>query len=165
MTSSASNLHVFGAQSHAPSNSHQTLVIARVGERHFAIPASAVERVLRMAAFAAMPGLPAGVAGLLNLHGATLPVIDARALFQQPATPPQADQHLIVLDDREPRVLWVDAIDHVPNVPSTMVHELPGNAADGPIEAVVHLGPDVVPLLAVNRVLPGGLARRGETAR
>lgn len=160
MSSPAGSTAESGMRAPSPARgAYQTLVVARVGERRFAIPATAVERVLRMAAFSPMPELPAGVVGLLNLHGAALPVIDARPLFQEPSQPPRADHHLIVLGEGEPRVLWVDGIDHVPDVPWSAIDAIAGRSPGDPVEAAVRLDGEILPLLMPGALVPGGLAR------
>lgn len=51
----------------------------RLGDDHFAADVSAVERVLRYARPAAVPGLPAWIDGVLDHDGTVLPVIDLRS--------------------------------------------------------------------------------------
>jgi len=54
-------------------------VLCRIGRDEYAITAEAVERVLPYAALKAIPGAPAGIAGLLNYRGSAVPVVDLSA--------------------------------------------------------------------------------------
>jgi purine-binding chemotaxis protein CheW len=65
--------------------------------RTFALPAADVRQVLRMAAPAAVPGAPAALRGVLNVHGSLVPVIDVRARLGLPARPLHADAHLVLV--------------------------------------------------------------------
>lgn len=51
-----------------------------IGAQRFALPLTAVARVLPAAALVAVPGAPPPVAGLLDLHGSPVPVIDLSRL-------------------------------------------------------------------------------------
>jgi chemotaxis signal transduction protein len=74
------------------------------GER-YALPLSAVLRVERSGAVARIPGAPLGVAGLVNLHGTPLALLDAPALFGVPGAAPAAGRRWsVVLGRRAPEV-------------------------------------------------------------
>ena len=62
----------------------------------FALPAHEVRQVLRMAAAAPVPGAPAGLRGVLNVHGTLVPVVDVRARLGLPPRPPDPDGHLVL---------------------------------------------------------------------
>src|SRR5882724_2470846 len=61
------------------------LVVGRIGSQRYAWPAAAVERVLPMAAVTRVADLPPSVAGLLDVHGDTLAVVDPRPRLGLPA--------------------------------------------------------------------------------
>lgn len=54
-------------------------VLCRIGRDEYAIAAGSIERVLPYAALKAVPGAPAGIAGLLNYRGSAVPVVDLSA--------------------------------------------------------------------------------------
>ena len=62
----------------ASSEAPDSVLVARVGDRRLALPAAAVERILRMAEVTPLPGAPPGVAGVLNVQGSVLAVVDSR---------------------------------------------------------------------------------------
>ena len=132
----------------------QLLLIVRVGSQRYALPAAAVERILPMAALTPLPGTPRDVAGLLNLHGDVLPVVDPRphlagiaagnAARGAPAAP-DPSQHLVVVVAQTRYLLWVDEAEQVfVPVASSMI-------------GVVRLGGAVVPVLSPESLDPGPL--------
>jgi len=54
-------------------------VLCRIGRDEYAIAAESIERVLPYAALKAVPGAPAGIAGLLNYRGHSVPIVDLSA--------------------------------------------------------------------------------------
>jgi chemotaxis signal transduction protein len=71
------------------------LLLCRIGARRFALPADRVERVERMAALTSLPEAPPGIAGVLNLRGVTLPIVDPRPRLGVESPAPDLDQHLV----------------------------------------------------------------------
>ena len=54
------------------------LVTFRIGERDYATPLSAVREVVRLQGLADLPGMQPPLAGVLDLRGTALPVLDLR---------------------------------------------------------------------------------------
>ena len=65
-------------------------VLFETASQTFALPAAEVRQVLRMAAPERVPGAPAALRGVLNVHGAIVPVVDVRARLGLPPRPPPA---------------------------------------------------------------------------
>lgn len=75
----------------------------------YAIPLTAVERVVAAAEVTALPGAPGAIRGVVNIAGEVLPLFDLRRRFSLPVreiTP--ADQFLIVLAAGRRAILLVD---------------------------------------------------------
>src|SRR5437588_12158832 len=72
------------------------VLVGRIGHQRFALPAGAVERILPMAALTPLAGAPPGVAGLLNLRGDVLAVIDPRPRLGLATPPHKPEQHLVL---------------------------------------------------------------------
>ena len=89
------------------------LLIGRLGQQRVALPVFAVERVLPMVALTKLPELPGTVAGVLNLHGTILPVVDPRPQFGLPTPPFLPSQRLVVLRAHTRFVLWLDSVDQI----------------------------------------------------
>jgi chemotaxis signal transduction protein len=109
------------------------LVVGRIGARRYAWPATAVLRVLPMAAVTRVADLPPAVVGLLDLHGETLPVVDPRARLGLPPQPPRPEQHLLLLTSARRYLLWVDCVEAIVTVDTASLEEV--HAADAPASA------------------------------
>ena len=54
------------------------LVTFRLGDREYATPLADVREVVRLEGLVDLPGMPPPLAGVLDLRGAALPVLDLR---------------------------------------------------------------------------------------
>jgi purine-binding chemotaxis protein CheW len=59
-----------------------SLLIFKIGKRHFALHLKDVVRVFLAAEISPLPGAPEIVKGVINLHGNITPVLDIRRRFQ-----------------------------------------------------------------------------------
>jgi purine-binding chemotaxis protein CheW len=69
----------FDAGSHAGPN---TAMLLRLGPSSYALPVEAVREIVRLPPVTRVPGLPAFVAGLTNVRGRVLAVLDLRPLLE-----------------------------------------------------------------------------------
>ena len=76
---------------------HDSLVIFSLDDQQFALNVSAVERVVRAVEITPLPGAPAGVCGVIDLHGAVIPVFDLRAHCGQPSREVRPEDHLVIV--------------------------------------------------------------------
>jgi purine-binding chemotaxis protein CheW len=80
------------------------LVTFRLGRREYATPLTAVREVVRLQGLADLPGMAAPLAGVLDLRGTALPVLDLRAALA-PGDDPDRRGDVLVLeggsDDRD----------------------------------------------------------------
>lgn len=98
------------------------LVIFRVDEHRFALPLTAVERVVRAVAITALPKAPAVVLGVIDVQGQVLPVCDVRERFQLPRRPVRLTDHLaIVRTQRRVMALLVDLAEGVSERPADAI--------------------------------------------
>src|SRR3972149_369697 len=67
-----------------------------VGDQRYAVPVSAVERVLPMVAVSPLPKSPAIALGVINLHGHVIPALDIRRRFGLPSCDYGLTAHLLV---------------------------------------------------------------------
>ncbi|MDQ1834631.1 chemotaxis protein CheW [Massilia scottii] len=74
------------------------VMVFHIGADRYALPLWAVARVLPAAALKAIPLAPGYVAGLLDLHGAPVPVIDLSALAGMPPRQLWYDSRIILVD-------------------------------------------------------------------
>ena len=73
--------------------------MVRVGGQAYGIPLAAVVEVIRMVALAAPSGAPPGTAGLLDLRGTPVPVVDVAARLGLAARAPVLDRRIVVSAD------------------------------------------------------------------
>ena len=86
-----------------------------------------------MAAVTRVADLPASVAGLLDLHGDTLAVVDPRPRLGLPAQAARPEHHLLLLTATGRFLLWVDCIETIVAVDASTIEEV--QADDGPASA------------------------------
>ena len=72
------------------------LVVFVIEGQRYALPLSAVERVLPMVAVSPLPQAPAITLGVINVHGRVLPVLDIRRRFGLPPRDYGLRSHLLV---------------------------------------------------------------------
>ena len=71
------------------------LMLFEVGGSSYALPVAAVREIVRLPPVTRVPGLPAFIAGLANVRGRVLAVIDLRALLRLEA---RRGERLVILD-------------------------------------------------------------------
>jgi len=92
---------------------HQ-LVVFTLDEQRYAVPLSAVERIVRMVEITRVPRTPEIVLGVINAQGWVIPVVDLRRRFRLPTRVPHlSDQLLIAHTSKRPVALVVDAVTEV----------------------------------------------------
>src|SRR2546425_9177325 len=131
------------------------LLLCRIGAGRFALPADQVERVERMAALTPLPEAPLGIAGLLNLRGAVLPVVDPRPRLGAPSPAIDPDQHLVVVAAGERYLLWVDRVEQLIALPPEQVDAIDGGRAAGLTGGVARIDGAPMPILSLAALAPG----------
>jgi purine-binding chemotaxis protein CheW len=91
----------------------RVLVFRLDGRRH-GIDASSVVEVLPALAVSPLPGQPAYVAGVIDLRGTIVPVIDLRSRFARPRRPMELSDRVVVARAGGRLVaLWVDDVEEI----------------------------------------------------
>jgi chemotaxis-related protein WspB len=72
-------------------------LLFQLGSDRYAIEAAQVSEVLPLIAIKALPRAPPGVAGLVNLRGAPVPIIDLSALALGRSAPPRLSTRIVVV--------------------------------------------------------------------
>src|SRR3954471_8261692 len=150
----------------------QQFVGFRVGQQSYALPISAVREIVRppqgvpgepglgltaCSEITAIPQSPPHVAGVMNLRGRILPVIDLRRRFSQAAESSPKNRVLVVAVDGKLIGLLVDAASEVFKVAPEDIEPSPklfGDSNERYVTGVAkHLGRLVI-LLDVDKLLP-----------
>jgi len=74
------------------------VLVFHIGDDRYGLPLRQVTRVLPAAALKLLPQAPVGVAGLLDMHGAPVPVLDLSAMAGMPAEQIWFDTRIILVD-------------------------------------------------------------------
>lgn len=113
------------------------LLCFSVGGRTFACDIMGIQEILRNQRITPVPHSPPHVAGVVNLRGALIPVVDLRwVLLGQAAEPPPEDPKLVVVRAQGKTAgLLVDQVLDVAPVPVASLAPAPGANLDG--DAVV----------------------------
>ena len=135
-------------------------VVFKVGDSEYALPASAVLQMETYTGVTVVPGARAYVAGIVQVRGRLVPVIDLRARFGLPKGESGIDQRLVVGTHGERAVaLLVDAAREVVKLDETTLRpppEMVSQEAHGMVKAVAQVGKRLVLLLDFAKVIGEG---------
>jgi purine-binding chemotaxis protein CheW len=129
-------------------------IVVGVGRVRFAMEAAPVERIVRMAALVPLPRAPRHVAGMLNLQGTALLVVDPRPALAIARAHPTTDQQLIVLRARSRFVLWVDRVEDIVIAAPADLDAVAGTVPRGLSSSVLHHRGDVIPIVRASALDP-----------
>lgn len=137
------------------SDSQEPLVLFLLDEQQFALRLSEVERIIRSVEIRPMPDSVAHIAGVVNMHGEVIPVVDLRVRFGQPSRDIRLEDHFIVARTGSGHtILPVDAA-------LTTMQDYAGFVPEGDdmlfscLREVVPLDAGVVYVLDLDRVVGG----------
>jgi len=134
------------------------LLVFHIGQDRYGLRLNVVQRVLPLMELKRLPLAPPAVAGLMNLHGRTVPVIDLARLAGGAASAEHVDTRIVVVDYATPegsRALGLLA-ERVLGVQDVASHAL----ADSGVQAAPFLGEvagdsaGIVQLVEPERLLP-----------
>lgn len=138
-----------------------TLLLGRAGDRTLAMLSDRVERVLRMAALTLLPDAPPHIAGIINLHGVLLPVVDLHTRLNLPRPAVHVDQHLLVVMASTRFLVWLDRIETIIEVDDEQIIRVETSTASALAPLLVRIKDKGVPILALEVLDPGPFLRQG----
>ncbi len=134
-------------------------VLFHVGDAVYAVSAADVVQMESYAGATPVPGVPDWVAGLMQIRGRVVPIVDLRRRFGLPAQAPALGARVIVVSDRGAgsRVigLLVDAAREVTRIDADKMLPPPDLVADrtgGLVRAVARVGDRIVLVIDAARV-------------
>lgn len=124
-------------------------IMFRLQADEYALEVSAVVEAVRMVALAALPDAPDWLAGVVNMRGHIMPVIDLRRRLRLPASPFDLNTPIIIVRAGEQQFgAIVDALDAVIDLPDGAVERITGTqAGHSALLALAHLDDRVVKIL------------------
>jgi len=132
-------------------------VVFKVAGAEYAIPASEVMQMESFTGATPVPGAPAHVAGLVQVRGRVVPVVDARARFGLPPVDRTMDSRVVVgqLGSRTVGLLVDSAREVMKLAPEQLQPPPPmvAEQAQGFVKAVAQVGQRLVMLIDFSRVI------------
>jgi purine-binding chemotaxis protein CheW len=108
----------------------QLHVVFRVGETEYAVPAGEVVMMESWGGATPVPGAPGYVAGLVQVRGEVVPVVDMRVRFGLPPVEASLDTRVLVICDDQRKVgLKVDQAREVVRIDEARLREPPEEIA------------------------------------
>jgi len=141
----------------APATALARYLVFHLGADAYGLPVAAVEEVAAVpATLTRLPKTPEFLAGVINLRGEVLPVIDQRRRFGLPECAGNPRRRLIVLRGAHHRAgMIVDAVSEVLSAPTDAISPAPALAGETTslVEAVLNLEGRIILLLNPDELL------------
>lgn len=135
-------------------------VLFKVAGSEYVLPAADVLQMESFSGATRVPGAPPFVAGLVQIRGRVVPVVDLRARFGLPEAAPALDTRVVVVQQGERVVgLLVDAAREVVSIAGEAFRpppEIVAEQAAGFVKAVAQVGGRLVMLIDCDRVIGKG---------
>jgi purine-binding chemotaxis protein CheW len=132
-------------------------VLCRIADAEYVLPAADVLQMESYAGATKVPGAAAEVAGLVQIRGRVVPVLDLRVLFGFPAIEPTINSRVVVMTRGERTIgLLVDSAREVLKIPAGDFHPPPPVVAqqtDGMVKAVAQSGTRLLMLIDFTKVI------------
>jgi purine-binding chemotaxis protein CheW len=132
-------------------------VLCKIATAEYVLPAAHVLQMESYAGATKVPGARGQVAGLMQIRGQVVPVLDLRVVFGLEPIPPTLDSRVVVMKAGERTVgLLVDSAREVLKIPPADFQPPPAVVAqqtDGLVKAVAQSGSRLLMLLDFTKVL------------
>ncbi|HXU65646.1 MAG TPA: chemotaxis protein CheW [Polyangia bacterium] len=132
-------------------------VLCKIAEAEYLLPA---DHVLQMESFSGatkVPGASAPVAGLVQIRGRVVPVLDLRVVFGFAAIPPTLDSRVVVMQQGKRTVgLLVDSAREIVTIPAADFRPPPtvmSDQSDGFVKAVAQKENRLLMLIDFTKVI------------
>lgn len=124
-------------------------IMFRLQDDDYALEVSSVSEVVRMVALATLPDAPDWLAGVVNMRGHIMPVVDLRRWLHLPAPRPDLTTPIIIVHAGEQQFgAIVDALDAVIELPDVVVERLAGpQTGYAALLGLAHLDDRVIKIL------------------
>lgn len=132
-------------------------VVFRVAAAEYVIPASDVLQMESYAGATPVPGTSPFVAGIVQVRGKVVPVVDLRARFHLPAVAPTLGTRIVIVEVGDRRVgLVVDSAREVIRLTADQLKPPPrmiAERAEGFVKAVAQIGGRLLMLIDFSNVI------------
>jgi purine-binding chemotaxis protein CheW len=135
-------------------------VVFKVADVEYILPADDVLQMETFTGATRVPGTPDYVAGLIQVRGRVIPVVDLRARFGLPPVPTTLDTRVVVAKDGERTVgLIVDSAREVLDLPAEKLKPPPEvlvKGSTGFVKSIAQAGNRLVMLIDFKKVIGEG---------
>jgi chemotaxis signal transduction protein len=131
------------------------VLLGWLGARRVGLPLHVVERILQMVALTPLPDASAGVAGVVDVMGDMLPVVDPRPRFALPSPPGLLEQRLVMIQAGTRYLLWLDSVERILVVPPDAAWTTQTDAEASVVSHLFSLDGEVIALLSPAALDPG----------
>jgi purine-binding chemotaxis protein CheW len=132
-------------------------VVCKIADAAYILPAADVLQMASYDGATRVPGTAGQVAGLVQIRGRVVPVLDMRVVFGFPTVEPTMDSRVVVMQRGERTVgLLVDSAREVLKIPAQDFQPPPPVVSlqtDGLVKAVVQAGPRLLMLIDFIKVI------------
>lgn len=132
-------------------------VLCKIADAEYVVPAADVVQMESFSGATKVPGAAAQIAGLIQIRGRVVPVLDLRVLFGFARIEPTIDSRVVVMKGGDRTVgLLVDSAREVLKIPLEDFQPPPPVVAqqtDGMVKAVVQAGSRLLMLIDFKRVI------------
>jgi purine-binding chemotaxis protein CheW len=132
-------------------------VVFSVADSEYAVAAASVRQLESYQGATPVPGAAAHVAGIIQIRGQVIPVVDLRQLFGHPSVEPTLNTRVVVIEHGERRVgLIVDKSREILRIDRESVQSSPAlvqQSSGGLLEGLVQLGTRLLMLLDLRKVV------------
>ena len=132
-------------------------VLCKVNDTEYVLPAADVLQMESFGGATKVPGAATTVAGLVQIRGRVVPVVDLRVVFGLAPISPTIDSRVVVMKTAERVVgLLVDSAREVLKIPAEDFHPPPAvlvQQTDGLVKAVAQVGNRLLMLIDFIKVI------------
>lgn len=132
-------------------------VLCRIADAEYVLPADHVVQMESFAGATKVPGAADHVAGLVQIRGRVVPVLDLRVVFGLPPIPPTLDSRVVVMQQAKRTVgLLVDSAREIVKIPAEEFRPPPvmlRDQAEGLVKAVAQTGNRLLMLIDFTKVI------------
>lgn len=135
----------------------QLHVLCKVNDTEYVLPAADVLQMESFDGATKVPGAATAVAGLVQIRGRVVPIVDLRVVFGLAPITPTIDSRVVVMKTAERVVgLLVDSAREVLKIPAADFHPPPAvlvQQTDGLVKAVAQVGNRLLMLIDFIKVI------------
>jgi purine-binding chemotaxis protein CheW len=132
-------------------------VLCKIADAEYVLPAADVVQMESFSGATKVPGAASEVAGLIQIRGRVVPVLDLRVVFGLERITPTIDSRVVVMQQGERTVgLLVDSAREVMKIPADDFKPPPAVVArqtDGLVKAVAQTGSRLLMLIDFGKVI------------